>query len=90
MKSNTNKVTFNVQNALKIVQKYAELLNLTLLRNHAPKYLRKTSNTKQSTRRYIDTNNNKIVEFPSKGAFEVYYKNILICSKLQTGIFPDF
>lgn len=64
-------------------------IDVMVVRNLPPKYLRRTKNTRSSTKRFVDLNTNKVVEYPTIGAFEVYYKNILIFSKLQTSAFPD-
>lgn len=42
---------------------------MSICRNVPPKYLRKAANTKNSSKRYTDTNSSKIVEFPFKGSF---------------------
>lgn len=47
----------------------AGLLGLKIIRNVAPKYLTKAPNTRNSTKRHIDTNTGKMTEFPAKGSF---------------------
>jgi hypothetical protein len=59
------------------------------VRNQPPKYLLRVQNGSETKKRYIDTNNNAIVKFPRVGAFEIYYLNILVYSKLETSYFPD-
>lgn len=73
----------------KLVSQFVSQMNIKILRNVPPKYLRKVADTKNSSKRHIDTNTGKIIEFPTRGSFEVYYKNILLYSKLLVGTFPD-
>lgn len=88
-KKSTRKITSNVISSFIQVTQLIGQAGLKVLRNAVPKYFKKASDTKASTKRYVDTNTGKIVEFPTKGCFEVYYKSILVFSKLQNSAFPD-
>lgn len=58
-------------------------------KNVPHKYLVKAPDSKASSKRYVDQNTHKIIDFPRNGSFEIYYLNILVFSKLQNGSFPD-
>lgn len=65
-------------------------IGLPLRKNIPYKCLRKLKDSKSSTKRYLDTNNSKVIEFPRRSAFEIYYMNILIYSKIKLTEFPDY
>lgn len=69
LRSNTNRTMKNVKLIVIVVVIEAGLLGLKIVRNVAPKYLTKAPNTKNSTKRHIDTNTGKMAEFPAKGSF---------------------
>ncbi len=46
--------------------------------------LKKLPNISKNTKRHRNQNNNKIINFPREGAFEVRFMNIVIYSKLKS------
>jgi hypothetical protein len=59
----------NVESFVYVVALDASEIGIKVVRNVPPKYLTKAPNTKNSTKRYVDSNTGKIVDFPSKGSF---------------------
>jgi hypothetical protein len=77
------------QHESKLPKNKLHLPVFTILKNAPYKYLSKLPNTKLSTKRYLNTSTNKMVEFPQKDSFEVYFENLLVFSKLNFQKWPN-